>query len=73
MNKGKLFFGVIIASLLGVIIFQNQAYFLAKHGMSINLWVVNYQVPETYNVVYTLSFFLLGLFIAYFFRPLCQI
>ena len=67
MNKGKIVLWVLILGLFGVVFFQNQDYFLAKHGLGINLWVVNYQISEIYNIVYVTSFFLIGLLISYFF------
>jgi hypothetical protein len=67
MSKGKLILGLIIAALFGVFVFQNQGYFFAKHQLGINLYVVNTLIPETYNAVYFLGFFLTGFIIAYVF------
>ena len=67
MNKVKLILWLIIIGLFGVFFFQNQAYFLSKQELGINLWVVNYQIPELPNIIYAVSFFLMGLLISYFF------
>ena len=67
MNKAKTVFWVIIVGFILLVFFQNQAFFLARQSLRINLLFYQYQSPEVPGVVFFLAFFLVGLLIAYFF------
>jgi hypothetical protein len=67
MKKVKIIFWLLIFGFMGLVFFQNQAYFLAKNSLRIDLWFQNYLVPEAPNGLYFLAFFLAGLLIAYFY------
>jgi cell shape-determining protein MreC len=66
MRKAKIVFWVVVAAFFGLIFYENRIYFLAEHDMVINLLFVRYQIPELFNFIYILFFFLLGFLIAYF-------
>ena len=66
MKKVKIIFWVIVIVFVGIVIFQNQDFFLDKQSLKINLWLVaDYQTPETPNAVFFIACLLLGLIIAY--------
>ena len=65
MKKAKIVFWLLIFGFMGLVFFQNQAYFLAKNSLQIDLWFQKYLIPETPNGLYFLAFFLIGLLIAY--------
>lgn len=68
MKKLKVVLAILILAFIGIVIFQNQGFFLAKQRIGINLWVIEpYMTPEVYNAVLFLICFGAGLLIAYFF------
>ncbi len=66
MKKVKLAFWLILVGLMGIVFWQNQAFFLEKKSVGINYVVGSYQSPELQIVLYFLIFFLAGLLISYF-------
>ena len=67
MKKVKIALWVIFLGLIALIFFSNKDYFMAKHGMQINLFVTEpFYIQELPNVIYFMVFFLSGFFIAYF-------
>jgi uncharacterized integral membrane protein len=67
MKKVKIALWVILLGLIALIFFSNKDYFMAKHGMQINLFVTEpFYIQELPNVIYFLVFFLAGFLIAYF-------
>ncbi len=68
MKKVKIVFWLLVLGSMGLIFFQNQAYFIAKNSLRIDLWFEKYLIPETANGIYFLAFFLFGLLIAYFYH-----
>ena len=64
MKKAKIAFWIILIGLLGLIVYQNQGYFLTKHSLDINLWFTRRVVPPVQNVMIIVAFFLFGLLIA---------
>lgn len=66
MKKVKLAFWLILVGLMGIVFWQNQAFFLEKKSVGINYIVGSYQSPELQIVLYFLIFFLAGLLISYF-------
>jgi hypothetical protein len=65
MKKVKLAFWIIILALFGVLIYQNQPYFLTKHSLELNLYIFNRETVPVYNLVIIVAFFAFGLLIAY--------
>ncbi len=69
MKKATLIIWLIIFGFIALAIFQNQAFFMAKHSLRLNLGVVNeYHTPEMPIAVVFILFFLFGLVIAYLFN-----
>ena len=66
MKKVKLAFWLILVGLMGIVFWQNQAFFLTTKKIEINYFVDTYQSPELQIVLYLLIFFLAGLLISYF-------
>ena len=67
MKKVKIALWVIFLGLIALLFFSNKDYFMAKHGMQINLFVTEpFYIQELPNVIYFLVFFLVGFLIAYF-------
>ena len=67
MKKVKIALWVIFLGLIAIIFFSNKDYFMAKHGLQINLYVTEpFYIQELPNVIYFLVFFLVGFLIAYF-------
>ena len=66
MRKVKLVFWLILLALLGLVFWQNQAFFLEKKGVEIDYFVGNYHLPALQIALYFLIFFLVGLLISYF-------
>jgi uncharacterized integral membrane protein len=67
MKKVKIALWVIFLGLIAIIFFSNKDYFMAKHGLQINLFVTEpFYIQELPNVIYFLVFFLVGFLIAYF-------
>jgi len=68
MKKIKIALWVIIIGFIGLIMFQNGKFFMAKQSFSINLYFFdNYKTPEIYNAILFFAFFAVGLLVAYFF------
>jgi hypothetical protein len=65
MKKVKIVFWLLILVFMALVFFQNQAYFLTRNSLRIDLWIQNYFIPETPNGLFFLAFFLAGLLIAY--------
>ena len=66
MRKIKLAFWLILLGFLGVIFWQNQAFFLERRGVEIDYVMGNYSFPELQIALYFLIFFLVGLLLSYF-------
>lgn len=65
MKKVKLAFWVIILALFGLLIYQNQTFFLTKHSLEIDLYFTAGRTIPVYNLVIVVAFFGFGLLIAY--------
>ncbi len=72
MKKVKIGFWVIIFGFIGLVIFQNSAFFMAKSQMLLNLGFFNYQTPLLANAIYFIAFFLIGILISFFFSLVKQ-
>jgi uncharacterized integral membrane protein len=69
MNKMKLIIWLLVLGLMGLVIYQNEGYFLsAEQSLRLNLGVVpEFHSPQLPIVLYYLIFFCYGLLVAYFF------
>jgi len=67
MKKVKVAFWILIAGFFGLLIYQNQEFFLSKHSLGINLIFTEGRSKEILNAVLFAIFFVAGWLIAYFF------
>ncbi len=67
MKKIKIVLWVVIIGFIGLVMFQNKAFFMVRQKFAINLYFFNYENPEIYNAILFFSFFAMGLLVAYFF------
>jgi uncharacterized integral membrane protein len=68
MNKTKLVLWLIVLAFLGLVIFQNQAFFMGKQSLGLNLWIFNAWTSQELPVaVIAMGFFVFGLIMAYLF------
>jgi uncharacterized integral membrane protein len=65
MKKFKYALWVLLIGFLGVLIYQNQGFFLTQYSLDINLGFAQYHIPEVYCVVIIAVFFFAGMLIAY--------
>ncbi len=69
MKKATLIIWLIIFGFIALVIFQNQAFFMTKHSLRLNLGVMaEYHTPELPIAVVFILFFLAGLVVAYLFN-----
>jgi uncharacterized membrane protein YciS (DUF1049 family) len=67
MNKVKLVLWIVIIGLFGLVIYQNQDFFLSRHSLGLNFYVAAYRTVELPNAVLFAAFFLIGWLVAYIF------
>jgi hypothetical protein len=69
MNKAKLIIWLLVLGFMGLVVFQNEGYFLnAEQSLRLNLWVFpEYHSPQLPVVFIHLVFFIFGLIVAYCF------
>ncbi len=68
MKKIKIVLAILILAFIGIVIFQNQGFFLTKQAIGLNLWVTDpYTTPDVHVAVIFAACFMAGLLIAYFF------
>jgi uncharacterized integral membrane protein len=68
MKKATLIIWAIIFGVIALLIFQNQAFFLANQSLRVNLGIIKaYNTPELPIAILVLLFFLVGIAIAYLF------
>ncbi len=67
MKKVKIVILVIILVFVGIVIFQNRAFFMTEQSLVINLLFAEYEMPEISNIVLFLTCFFIGLLIGYFY------
>ena len=51
MRKFKIGFWAVIFGLMGIVIFQNQDFFMAKQSLRIDLIFRNYETPELHRTI----------------------
>ncbi len=67
MKKIKIALWIIIIGFIGLVMFQNKEFFMARQSFSVNLYFNSYQTPEIFNAILFFAFFAVGLLVAYFF------
>ncbi|MBU2522018.1 MAG: hypothetical protein KKD50_07300 [Proteobacteria bacterium] len=67
MRKFKIGFWAIIFGLVGIVIFQNQDFFMAKQSLGIDLIFTKYETPELHRAILFAGIFLTGFVISYIF------
>lgn len=67
MKKVKAVLWVIIIAVFGLIVFQNQDFFLARQSLGIDLYFYDYRTAALHTAVLFAGFFVVGWLIAYLF------
>lgn len=67
MRKFKIGFWAVIFGLMGIVIFQNQDFFMAKQSLRIDLILTTYETPELHRAILFAGIFLAGFIISYIF------
>jgi uncharacterized membrane protein YciS (DUF1049 family) len=67
MKKFKIVIWLLIIVFIGVVIYQNKAFFLANEVFHLNLIAKDYITPEIPVAVVFVGFFLCGLLVAFLF------
>jgi len=67
MKKLKIAFWLLVFAFLGLIIYQNYAFFRAPLSLQVNLAVKAYQTPEFKIWVYFIGVFIVGILLTYLF------
>jgi len=67
MRKFKIGFWAVIFGLMGIVIFQNQDFFMLKQSLSIDLIFKRYETPELHRAILFAGIFLTGFVISYIF------
>lgn len=72
MNKFKIALWLVFIGFLGLVIYQNQEYFLTEQSLDINLWVDRYSTMPIPNILFFAGCFVAGFLIAYFLNLLAR-
>jgi len=67
MKKMKIAFWILVFAFLGLIIYQNIAFFRAPLSLQVNLAVKAYETPEFQIWVYFIGVFIIGILLTYLF------
>ena len=67
MIKFKIGFWAVIFGLMGIVIFQNQDFFMVKQSLSMDLIFTSYETPELYRAILFAGIFFTGFIISYIF------
>ncbi|MEW5909852.1 MAG: LapA family protein [Thermodesulfobacteriota bacterium] len=67
MKRVKIVLWVVFIAFFLLLIYQNQELFFPRQSLGINMYFFAYQTPEIPAIVFHISFFVLGLLIAFFF------
>ena len=67
MRKFKIGFWAVIFGLMGIVIFQNQDFFMAKQSLSVDFIFAKYETPELHRAILFAGIFLTGFIISYIF------
>jgi len=67
MKNFKIGFWAVIFGLIGIVIFQNQDFFMVKQSFTIDLIFKKYETPELLRAILFAAIFLTGFIISYIF------
>jgi|AMWB02.1.fsa_nt_gi uncharacterized membrane protein YciS (DUF1049 family) len=67
MRIFKIVFWIVIIGVFGLVVYQDQTFFLQRHALAVHVGSTAYKTMELPLAVLFASFFLLGWLIAYFF------
>lgn len=67
MKKVKIAFWIVVFGFIGLVIFQNKDFFMAKRSLMIDLGFFHYETPFLASAIFFVAFFLVGILISYFF------
>jgi len=67
MKKMKIAFWILVFVFLGLIIYQNYAFFRAPLSLQVNLAVKTYTTPELQIWIFFIGLFILGILLSYLF------
>ncbi len=67
MKNFKIGFWAVIFGLIGIVIFQNQDFFMVKQSLTIDLIFKKYETPEFFIAILFAAIFLTGFIISYIF------
>ncbi|MDL1964279.1 MAG: hypothetical protein LWW98_08120 [Deltaproteobacteria bacterium] len=67
MRNFKIGFWAVIFGLIGIVIFQNQDFFMVKQILSIDFIFTKYETPELFRAVLFIAIFFTGFIISYIF------
>ena len=67
MKKFKIVIWILIFAFIGLVIYQNKGFFMAKKVFHLNLVAKAYATPEIPVAVVFMGFFVVGLLVAYLF------
>ncbi|MCD4812056.1 hypothetical protein K8R14_05725 [bacterium] len=67
MRNFKIGFWAVIFGLIGIVIFQNQDFFMVKQSLGIDFIFTKYETPELFRAVFFVAIFFTGFIISYIF------
>ena len=67
MKKVKIAIWVVLFGLVAILIYQNQAFFMARQIIAFNLLFTEIKTPEIYNVYVCFAFLIAGLLLGLYF------
>ena len=67
MRNFKIGFWAVIFGLIGIVIFQNQDFFMVKQSLSIDFIFTKYETPESLRAILFVAIFFTGFIISYIF------
>ena len=65
MRKLKYGLWAIFIALIGLLVYQNQEFFLTKYSLGLDIAVYTNRTPEIFNIVIIAAFFFCGMLIMY--------
>jgi len=65
MRKAKVVFWIVLFGFIGLIVFQNWAYFNTRQALNVDLFFGRYVTPDFPNCFYFLTCLLVGLLLPY--------
>ena len=67
MKKVKIALWIIVFGFVGLVIFQNKAFFMSYNRLTLNLGFFSYETPQLANAIFFVAMFLSGILLSYFF------